>query len=116
MLLMAMAAGRMTIHRDPLQARQRIERVREAMGAIWDRGDLVVAPTATEPAPRHGRAGFSRHLLAFAKLGNMTDSTCVAIPFGRFPNGLPRSLQVMGPPGSEHAVLELAEKLEALAP
>lgn len=115
MLLLAMAAGRVTIHRDPLQARQRVERVREAMSAIWDRGDLIVAPTATECAPRHGRAGFSRHLLAFAKLGNMTDSTCVAIPFGRFPNGLPRSLQVMGPPGSEHAVLDLAERLEALA-
>jgi Asp-tRNA(Asn)/Glu-tRNA(Gln) amidotransferase A subunit family amidase len=115
MLLMAMAAGRMTIHRDPIQARQRVERVREAMSAIWDRGDLVVAPTATEFAPRHGRAGFSRHLLAFAKLGNMTDSTCVAIPFGQFPNGLPRSLQVTGPPGSEHAVLDLAEKIEALA-
>lgn len=112
-LLFAMAAARLTIHRDRRAARERVERVRDSMSALWARGDLVVAPTATEPAPRHGRAGLSRHLLAFAKLGNMTDSTCVAIPFGRFANGLPRSLQVMGPPGSEHHVLELAARLEA---
>ena len=37
-------------------------------------------------------------------------------PFGRFPDGLPRSLQIMGPPGSEDAVLYLAERLEAVAP
>jgi Asp-tRNA(Asn)/Glu-tRNA(Gln) amidotransferase A subunit family amidase len=114
MLFMAMAVGRVSIYRDTRVARERVDRVRDAMSAIWDRGDLVVAPTATEPAPRHGRAGFSRRLLAFAKLGNMTDSTCVAIPFGRFPNGLPRSLQVMGPPGSEHEVLDFAARLEGL--
>lgn len=112
MLLMALALGRLSIYRDARLARARVDRVRDAMSALWERGDLVVAPTTTEAAPRHGRAGFSRHLLTFAKLGNLTDSTCVAIPFGRFPNGLPRSLQVMGPPGSEHEVLDLAARLE----
>jgi Asp-tRNA(Asn)/Glu-tRNA(Gln) amidotransferase A subunit family amidase len=36
------------------------------------------------------------------------------VPFGKFDDGLPRSLQIMGPPGSEDAVLALAERLEAV--
>ena len=52
---------------------------------------------------------------SFAMLGNLIDATAIAIPFGRFEDTvLPRSLQILGPPGSEDAVLELAERLEAL--
>ena len=74
---------------------------------------LVVTPTLTWPAPRHGRAELTPHLQAFCKLGNLIDATAVAVPFGTFDDGLPRSVQVMGPAGSEHQVLALARKLEA---
>jgi Asp-tRNA(Asn)/Glu-tRNA(Gln) amidotransferase A subunit family amidase len=51
-------------------------------------------------------------VLAFTKLGNLTDATSIAIPFGHFDGTpLPRSLQILGPPGSEQAVLDLAERL-----
>jgi Asp-tRNA(Asn)/Glu-tRNA(Gln) amidotransferase A subunit family amidase len=82
------------------------------MRDVW-KTRLVVAPTMTLPPPHHGRAVLAWRWQAFTKLGNLTDSTCIAIPFGRFAScGLPRSLQVMGPPGSEEAVLDLAERLE----
>jgi Asp-tRNA(Asn)/Glu-tRNA(Gln) amidotransferase A subunit family amidase len=54
--------------------------------------------------------------MSFCKLGNLTDATALALPFGSYrPRGapaMPRSLQILGPPGSEDAVLALAERLE----
>ena len=43
--------------------------------------------------------------------GNIVDATALAVPLGRFPGGLPRSIQLMGPPGSEDALLEMASRL-----
>jgi Asp-tRNA(Asn)/Glu-tRNA(Gln) amidotransferase A subunit family amidase len=37
-----------------------------------------------------------------------SDATGLAIPFGRFSNGLPRSIQLLGPPGSELLLLQVA--------
>jgi Asp-tRNA(Asn)/Glu-tRNA(Gln) amidotransferase A subunit family amidase len=46
--------------------------------------------------------------------GNLTDATSLALPFGYFSDGLPRSLQIMGPPGSEQAVLAAGEIITKL--
>lgn len=96
-------------------ARQRADLV-DAVGTIWARGDLLVTPTTTQIPPRHGRSAFATSLMSFCKLGNLVDATAVAIPFGHFttkrtPTPFARSLQILGPPGSEAAVLELAEHL-----
>jgi Asp-tRNA(Asn)/Glu-tRNA(Gln) amidotransferase A subunit family amidase len=115
-LLLLVQTGNLTIYRDPSPFDTAVGRLRHAMDAIWRQGRLVIAPTATVPAPKHGRGLFTRNWQAFTKLGNLTDATAVALPFGRYANGLPRSIQVMGPAGSEEAVLDLAAKLEAVAP
>ncbi len=115
-LLFGMAIARLTFFRNRAAADARVERVLHAMHDVWDQGDLVVAPVSTLPAPRHGRAAFIPGLLAFAKLGNLVDATAVSVPFGRFPDGMPRALQVMGPPGAEEAVLDLGARLERVAP
>ncbi|MEO8797900.1 MAG: amidase [Polyangiaceae bacterium] len=114
-LLALLALGNLTLYRDKAKERAKVQRVQDACNEIWARGTLLVAPTTTFPAPLHGKAATTRRLIAFAKLGNLTDSTSVAVPFGKFSNGLPRSIQVLGPPGSENAVLDLAERLEAYA-
>ena len=106
------ALGRLTLFRDKARATRRLEEVRAAFRRVWDEGLLIVLPTSTVPASRHGRTTFDLRLLSFAKIGNLTDATALALPFGRFPDGLPRSLQILGPPGSEAAVLDLAERLE----
>ena len=49
-------------------------------------------------------------------MGGISVTVALALPFGRFENGLPRSLQILGPPGSEDAVLDLAGRLERVAP
>ena len=115
-LLLLVQTGNLTIYRDASRFDAAVGRLRHAMAAIWSKGRLVISPTATVPPPKHGRALFTRNWQSFTKLGNLTDATAIALPFGRFENGLPRSLQVLGPPGSEEAVLDLAAKLEELAP
>ena len=114
-LLGLLALGRGTIYRDAKRATANARNLQNTCNEIWSKNTLLVAPTTTFPAPHHGRAAFVRRLVAFAKLGNLTDSTCVAVPFGKFPNGMPRSIQVLGPAGSEDAVLDLGEKLEQAA-
>jgi Asp-tRNA(Asn)/Glu-tRNA(Gln) amidotransferase A subunit family amidase len=109
-------AGNLTIYRDVKRADTSVAALRAGTQAIWGKGRLIVAPTATIAPPLHGRALFSWTWQAFTRMGNLTDATAIAIPFGRFKNGLPRSIQIMGPPGSEEAVLTLAAKLEALEP
>ena len=115
-LLLLVQTGNLTIYRDPSRCDAAVGRLRHAMDAIWSQGKLVVSPTATIPPPKHGRGILTRNWQSFTKLGNLTDATAVALPFGRYASGLPRSIQVMGPPGSEEAVLDLAAKLEELSP
>lgn len=90
--------------------------VERALSRVWDSGRLVVTPTTTFPAPKHGGTSALRGLLAFAKLGNLVDATALAVPFGHFPGGMPRSLQILGPAGSEGAVLALGARLEEIFP
>lgn len=113
-LLLGLALTRLTVHRSRTPWLRALGELRDATGRIWDAGDLLVLPTATLPAPRHGRTTFSREVQAFTKLGNLVDATAVSVPFGRFPDGFPRGLQIAGPAGSEDAVLDLAERIEAL--
>ena len=107
------------LHRDRDRADANLAKLRGDVQAIWDRGQLIVSPTCTGRPPRHGRSAFAYRLNTFCKLGNLTDATALALPFGRYlPRGepaMPRSLQILGPPGSEEAVLALAERLEAFA-
>jgi amidase len=112
-LLALMALGKATIYRDADRWERELEGVRASVRRVWDSGRLIVAPTTTSLPPRHGRAIFDWRVLAFTKLGNLTDATAIAIPSGRFAGtGLPRGLQIMGPPGAEDAVLALAARLE----
>jgi Asp-tRNA(Asn)/Glu-tRNA(Gln) amidotransferase A subunit family amidase len=118
-LLFAGAAALSLRFRNRTRAAARLARLRADIGAIWARGHLVVTPTCTARPPKHGRAAWAYRLMTFCKLGNMTDATGLALPFGHYrvrgAVAMPRSLQILGPPGSEDAVLALAERLEALA-
>jgi Asp-tRNA(Asn)/Glu-tRNA(Gln) amidotransferase A subunit family amidase len=118
-VLFAGAAALSLRYRDRDRTEARLAKLRADIGAIWARGHLVVTPTLTARPPKHGRAAWAYRLMTFCKLGNMVDATGLALPFGdyrvRGTVAMPRSLQILGPPGSEDAVLALAERLEALA-
>jgi Asp-tRNA(Asn)/Glu-tRNA(Gln) amidotransferase A subunit family amidase len=63
------------------------------------------------PAPRHGLSAWNWQIINCTIPGNMSDATALSIPFGRFSNGMPRGLQIMGPPGSENEVIGFAERI-----
>jgi Asp-tRNA(Asn)/Glu-tRNA(Gln) amidotransferase A subunit family amidase len=111
-LLALMALGQASIYRNARRWEAELADLRRKVEAIWAGGRLLVAPTTTSHPPRHGWSAFDWNVLAFTKLGNLVDSTSVSVPFGRFQGTqLPRGLQILGPPGSEHAVLDLAARL-----
>ena len=108
--------GKLVRYRDPAPQIARLESLRQAARRAWSRGRLIVSPTTTALPPKHGRAVLALRAPSFAMLGNLVDATAIAIPFGRFAGSvLPRSLQILGPPGSEDAVLDLASRLEQSA-
>jgi Asp-tRNA(Asn)/Glu-tRNA(Gln) amidotransferase A subunit family amidase len=90
-----------------------VSRLRADVTALFARGAVLLTPTTTWSARRHGDVLRTRGLGAFVKLGNLVDATALSVPWGAFANGLPRGLQLLGPPGSELALLDLAQRLEA---
>ncbi len=115
-LLFAGAAALSLRYRNRARAAAKLVSLRADVHAIWARGHLVVTPTCTARPPKHGQAAWAYRLMTFCKLGNMVDATGLALPFGHYrvrgAVSMPRSLQILGPPGSEDAVLALAERLE----
>jgi Asp-tRNA(Asn)/Glu-tRNA(Gln) amidotransferase A subunit family amidase len=45
--------------------------------------------------------------------GNVVDVTAIALPLGTYDDGMPRSLQLWGPPGSEEIVLDAGEAISS---
>jgi Asp-tRNA(Asn)/Glu-tRNA(Gln) amidotransferase A subunit family amidase len=118
-LLFAGTAALSLRFRDRDRAAEKLEELRARIASIWARGTLIVTPTCTARPPKHGRAAWAYRLMTFCKLGNLTDATGLALPFGHYrvrgSVAMPRSLQILGPPGSEDAVLALAARLERAA-
>jgi Asp-tRNA(Asn)/Glu-tRNA(Gln) amidotransferase A subunit family amidase len=110
-LLLQIALGRLLLFRDKKRALANAKIVKDAFERVWDQGAIVVMPVAAWGAPRIGRTNLNPRLLECTVPGNLADATGLSLPFGRWPNGLPRSIQLLGPPGSELSLIEVAEKL-----
>lgn len=110
-ILALIAVGGRLLYRDRAKALANAGQVRAKFQALWSQGYLVAMPTCEFSAPRIGRTFWNWNLPACALAANVADATALAIPFGRFANGMPRSLQFLGPPGSEMALLGCAERL-----
>lgn len=110
-VLAKLAILRLTRARDVERARGDARRLARSVGELFAAGFVLVTPTTTFPAPPLGTALGIRGLAAFVKLGNVVDATALSLPFGSFPGGLPRGLQLLGPPGSEGRLLDLAERI-----
>lgn len=112
-VLALITLGRYTLFRDRGRALEGAHAFQNAVTALWDQGYLWVAPVCAYPAPRIGTTTRHIHLLDNTFPGNLADATGLAIPWGRFDDGLPRALQLLGPPGSELTLIEVAGRLEA---
>ncbi|MFG3101075.1 amidase [Streptomyces sp. NPDC048182] len=101
------------------------ERLRERLAPFFETHDVLLTPALARRAPRaaawHER-GWLRNVLAdsayspFTPPWNLTGWPAMSVPFGALPSGAPCAVQLVGRPGSEAALLELAEHLERLRP
>jgi Asp-tRNA(Asn)/Glu-tRNA(Gln) amidotransferase A subunit family amidase len=108
-LLRLLLSGRMAA------ARREGQHLRDDVAATWDKGLLIVAPASVFPAPRHGWSNANLLNWTYSTPFNVADATGLAVPWGRFPSGLHRALQILGPPGSETVLLDVAERLAGAA-
>jgi Asp-tRNA(Asn)/Glu-tRNA(Gln) amidotransferase A subunit family amidase len=113
-LLLLIAIGSL-IYRDKAKSKREAMDYKSRFEKLWARGAVVVMPVCAWPAPRVGWTNFNTRLLECSVPGNLADATGVAIPFGHFPGtpAMPRAIQLLGPPGSEHELLRIAERLTA---
>ncbi len=110
-LLFLMALGRYSVFRNARRALANAYAVRDRFRALWDAGWLIAMPVTAYPPPRLGRANYTTHLLDYTFPGNLCDATSISIPFGTFDRHMPRSIQVMGPPGCEQLLLDVADAI-----
>lgn len=80
--------------------------LREALG---DDGVLLL-PTTPQAAFPHGRAPATQ--ADFTALANIAGLPALACPAGRDADGLPVSIQLVGPPGSDQSLIDFARTLE----
>jgi Asp-tRNA(Asn)/Glu-tRNA(Gln) amidotransferase A subunit family amidase len=110
-ILLQVAVGRALVFRDKRPVLRKVRDYRDAFERIWARGGVVVMPTCVWSAARVGTSNRNPRILECTMPGNLTDATAMSIPWGTFADGLPRGVQLVGPPGSERALLSLAEAL-----
>jgi amidase len=89
------------------------------------RYDLLVTPALAGPPPRAerwSRRSWRANLFGslryapYAAPWNVAGLPAIAVPSGTRRDGLPASVQIVGPPGSEELLLSVAAQLEEAAP
>ncbi|MER7837132.1 amidase [Streptomyces sp. NPDC096040] len=101
------------------------ERLRARLTPFFAKYDVLLTPAlarrAPEAAPWHER-GWLRNALAGSNYSpltpawNLTGWPAMSVPFGTLPSGAPCAVQLVGRPGSEALLLEVAQTLETLRP
>ncbi|MFI9649416.1 amidase [Streptomyces sp. NPDC052040] len=107
-----------------VRSSDRRERLRALLEPFFAEHDILLTPALARrgpaAAPWH-RRGWLRNLLSNAYTPmtppwNLTGWPAMSVPFGTLPGGAPSAVQLVGRPGSEAALLEVAGRLEALRP
>lgn len=101
------------------------EALRKRLEPFFEEYDVLLTPAlarrSPKSAPWHER-GWLRNVLANTNYSpltppwNLTGWPAMSVPFGTLPSGAPCAVQLVGRPGSEAVLLEVAEQLEKLHP
>jgi amidase len=95
------------------------------LNRVFDGHDVLMTPAVAAMAPLIGRlqgrgALWTVNTVAgwvpFNGIWNVTGQPAAAVPAGMTPDGLPRSVQLVGRPADEATLLSLAGQLEAERP
>jgi amidase len=96
---------------EELAAANRVRQaVREWFTAMLARHPFLVLPTLVGPPPRLGERGMSYTVLTIP--ANLAGLPALSLPVPGGPAGLPASLQLIGPPGSEEQLVALGRIIE----
>ncbi|MGW8331681.1 amidase [Streptomyces sp. NPDC055897] len=97
----------------------------ERLEPFFEKYDVLLTPALARPGPAadawHERGWVANMLVNTAcspmtPPWNLSGRPALAVPFGSLPSGLPGSVQLVGRPGSEHQLLDVAAQLEELQP
>jgi amidase len=97
----------------------------QRLNAVFDGYDLVMTPVTAAPPPSAEISSSSGALRSFNQgspyvcytpTWNYVGQPAAAIPAGFDADGLPRAIQLAGPPDSEATIVSLAAQIEAAAP
>ncbi|MET7683234.1 amidase family protein [Streptomyces sp. NPDC005423] len=101
------------------------ELLRGRLEPFFTEHDVLLTPTLARRSPKAGpwhERGWLRNVLANTAYSpmtppwNLTGRPAMSVPFGTLPSGAPCAVQLVGRPGSEAELLDLAEQLERLRP
>jgi aspartyl-tRNA(Asn)/glutamyl-tRNA(Gln) amidotransferase subunit A len=115
--------GRYILAEDYVRAMRLRAELTAAVDRALERCDALLLPTLPIPAPKIGattvdvdgvQAPVRATMLSRTQLFNITGHPAIALPAGKGPEGLPRSLQVVGPRGRTERLLDIAAALEAI--
>ncbi|MGW3646096.1 amidase [Streptomyces sp. NPDC000878] len=104
---------------------QHKEQLRRRLEPFFAEHDVLLTPALARRSPAaaawHER-GWLRNILANTNYSpmtppwNLTGWPAMAVPFGTLPSGAPCAVQLVGRPGSEAVLLDVAQQLEELHP
>ncbi|MBX9392470.1 amidase [Streptomyces sp. TRM72054] len=101
------------------------EELRRRLEPFFAEYDVLLTPALARRSPKAGpwhERGWLRNVAANTNYSpmtppwNLTGWPAMAVPFGTLPSGAPCAVQLVGRPGSEAELLELAGQLEAARP
>ncbi|MFI2643934.1 amidase [Streptomyces sp. NPDC018610] len=101
------------------------EALRRRLEPFFAEHDVLLAPVLARRSPVAGpwhERGWLRNVLVNASYSpmtppwNLTGWPAMAVPFGALPSGAPCAVQLVGRPGSEATLLDVAERIEELSP
>jgi aspartyl-tRNA(Asn)/glutamyl-tRNA(Gln) amidotransferase subunit A len=113
--------GRYLLAEDYVRAMRLRTHLRAAVDLALERCDALLVPSLPIPAPPVGATTVNvgdadmpvrAAMLSRTQLFNITGHPAIALPAGRGTDGLPRSLQLVGPHGRTARLLEIAAALE----
>jgi len=108
--------GRRVSAADYLQAVDALRRLGRRIVAFWTDHEVLLTPTVTQPPPRIGSldADEQSRWIPFLSYWNITGQPAISLPV-HHAEGLPVGVQLVGPPGGDGLLLQLAAQLEAAA-
>ena len=115
--------GRYLLAEDYVRAARLRAHLTASVDSALERCDALLLPALPIPAPPIGAATVTVEggdmpvraaMLSRTQLFNITGHPAIALPAGRGPDGLPRSLQLVGQRGRTERLLDIAAALEGI--